>query len=74
MSGKRKRSESDKELMKMLKFYQSDGISIFFEDHPSTPQEVVNKMMIHEDEVFMGDYIMNPYGRLVQIRFDPVVI
>lgn len=74
MSRIRKKSEFDKELMKMLKFYQSDGVSLFFEDHLSTPQEVVKMMMVHEDEIFMGDYIMNPYGRLVQIRFDPVTV
>ena len=59
--------------MKMLRHYQKDGIKIFFEDHLSSPQEVVRMMMVHDDEVFMPDYVMDKHDRLVQIRFDQVV-
>ncbi len=67
-----KRSESDMELMKMLDHYQSGGVDIFFQDHLSTPLEVVTMMTMHEDEVFMPDYVMDKQDKLIQIRFDQV--
>lgn len=70
----RKKSELEKQLLKMLKFYHSDGVSIFVGDKLCTPKEAVKIMMVHADMVFMGDYIMNNYGRLVQIRFNPVAV
>lgn len=68
-----KKKESDKELMAMLEHYQSDGVSIFFDDVPSTPREVVRLLTVYDDEVFMPDYIMDKQDRLVQIRFNQVV-
>ena len=68
----RKKIKYEDELIKMLMHYQSDGVSIFFEDQPSTPAEVVTMMMIHDDEVYMPDYIMDKQDKLVQIRFDQV--
>ncbi len=34
----RKKSELEKQLLKMLKFYHSDGVSIFVGDKPCTPK------------------------------------
>ncbi|MBQ7584119.1 MAG: hypothetical protein IJT24_05865 [Lachnospiraceae bacterium] len=73
MARKRNHAGSDDELMKMLKHYQADGVSIFFQDHLSSPREVVTMMMMHEDEIFMPDYVMDKQDRLVQIRFDQVL-
>ncbi len=60
------------ELMMMLGRYHSNGIPIFFEDKPSTPQDVVNIMMVKEDEVYMPDYVTDQNNRVVQIRYDHV--
>lgn len=72
MSRMKRKTESDMELMAMLKKYQSDGILIYFEEHLSSPREVVRTMAVHDDEVFMPDYVMDRNDRLVQIRFNKV--
>ncbi len=72
MSRMKRRIQSDMELMTMLKKYQSDGILIYFEEHLSSPREVVRTMAVHDDEVFMPDYVMDKDDRLVQIRFNKV--
>ncbi len=68
----KKLTESDKELMDMLEKYQNDGILIYLEDHLSSPREVVKNMAVHDDEIFMPDYIMDDNDRLVQIRFNRI--
>ncbi len=60
------------ELMMTLGRYHNEGIPIFIEDKPSTPQDVVNIMMVREDEVFMPDYVTDANNHLVQIRYDRV--
>ena len=62
----------DVELMMLLAKYQANGVPIFFEDRPSTPQEIVDIMMVHEDEVYMPDYVTDTQDRLIQIRYDHV--
>ena len=70
---RKRKTESDKELMAMLEHYQADGVSIFFDDRPSSPREVVMMLMVHDDEIYMPDYIMDKQDKLVQIRFNQVV-
>ncbi len=60
------------ELMMTLGKYHNNGIPIFFEDKPSTPQDVVNFMMVREDEVYMPDYVTDSENHLIQIRYDRV--
>lgn len=62
----------DVELMMMLARYQANGVPIFFEDRPSTPQEIVDIMMVHEDEIYMPDYVTDTDNHVVQIRYDHV--
>ena len=38
----RRHEGTDAELMMLLAKYQANGVPIYFEDQPSTPQEVVN--------------------------------
>ena len=64
----RRRDGTDVELMMMLARYQQEGVPIYFEDRPSTPQEVVNMMMVREDEVYMPDYVTDKQNKVVQIR------
>lgn len=69
--GKR-RDNTDARLKKMLMRYRNKGVKIFLEGQPSTPQEVVEKLMVREDQVFMPDYVTDLNNRLVQIRYDLV--
>ena len=68
----RRRDDTDFELMMMLAKYQKNGVPIFFEDRPCTPQEVVNIMMVREDEVYMPDYVTDQQNKVIQIRYDHV--
>lgn len=68
----RRHDDTDAELMMMLAKYQADGVPIYFEDRPCTPQEVVNIMMVREDEVYMPDYVTDNHNKVVQIRYDHV--
>ena len=69
--GKR-RDNTDARLRRMLMRYRNKGVQIFLEGQPSTPQEVVKKLMVREDQVFMPDYVTDMNNRLVQIRYDLV--
>lgn len=68
----RRRDDTDFELMMMLGRYHDHGIPIYFEDRPSTPQEVVKIMTAKEDEVYMPDYVTDKDDKIVQIRYDHV--
>ncbi len=68
----RRHEGTDAELMMLLAKYQANGGPIYFEDQPSTPQEVVNIMTVIEDEVYMPDYVTDNQNHVVQIRYDHV--
>lgn len=69
--GKR-RDDTDARLKRMLIRYRNKGVQIFLKGHPSTPQEVVQELMVHDNLVFMPDYVTDVNNRLVQIRYDLV--
>ncbi len=52
--------------------YANRGIPIYFDDVLSSPAEVVNSMMVHEEEDYMADFVSADDGSLLQIRFDRV--
>ena len=68
----RRRDGTDVELMMLLARYQQEGVPIYFEDRPSTPQEVVDMMMVREDEVYMPDYVTDKQNKVIQIRYNHV--
>ena len=60
------------DLMMQLGDYVSQGIPIYFDNAPSTPYDVVNKLSVREDDVYMADFVRDERGRLTQIRYDHV--
>lgn len=72
MNAGRRRDDTDVDLMMMLAKYHNNGVPIYFEDKPTTPQEVVSMMMVREDEVYMPDYVTDKDNKVIQIRYDHV--
>ncbi len=58
-------------LMAELQNYEQQGISIWLEGSPSTPDRVCDAIRVREEFTFMRDYVFCE-GELAQIRFDRV--
>ncbi len=67
-----KSNELQFELMMQLGDYVQQGIPIYLENEPSTPFQVVNRLMVKDDEVYMADFVRDDQGKLTQIRYDRV--
>ncbi len=58
-------------LMAELQNYRRQGISIWLEGSPSTPDRVWDAVRVREGISFMRDYVFQE-GELVEIRFDRI--
>ena len=67
------RDEIEFDLMMQLGNYVERGISLFFDNKPSTPYEIANNLTVRENEAYMADYVHDDLGNLLQIRYDKVV-
>ncbi|MCR5774511.1 MAG: hypothetical protein K6G42_05455 [Lachnospiraceae bacterium] len=72
MDVSRRHDDTDVDLMMLLAKYHSNGVPIFFEDRPCTPQEVIDIMTVKENEVYMPDYVTDTQDNVIQIRYDHV--
>lgn len=55
-----------------LERYKNQGISIWLEGAPSTPEEITSVMRVRENSsAYMRDYVFSS-GSLSQLRFDRV--
>ncbi len=58
-------------LMAELQNYEQQGISIWLEGIPSSPDDVYDALRMQEESSFMRDYVFSE-GELCEIRFDRV--
>lgn len=71
---KRKReAEEKRRYLEGIKRFQKVGVTVLVDGKEPGPQDLEKIVEIREDGVFyMGDYIADESGRLVEIRFDKV--
>ncbi len=58
-------------LMAELQNYEQQGISIWLEGSPSTPDRVCEAVRVRESISFMRDYVFSE-GALKEVRFDRI--
>ena len=59
-------------MLKLTKYAQ-DGVELYLNKEPATPDEIVNAVSVRENgDIYMPDYVDNDYGELSQIRYDKV--
>ncbi len=58
-------------LLSTLSFYANNGIKLYVQNEPLSPEETVQTVM-EEGTSYMADYIDDDRGLLSEIRFDRV--
>ena len=58
-------------LLSELSYYASNGIKLYVQDKPSSPEQAVQTVMESGDS-YMADYVDDDLGELSEIRFDRV--
>lgn len=59
-------------LLKLTK-YAHEGVELYLDKEPATPDEIVNALSVREDgNNYMPDYVDSEDGELFQIRYDRV--
>ena len=53
-----------------LETYQTEGIPLWLNGKPSTPEEIVHACMIEEEGTYMRDYVQNERGKVERLEFD----
>ena len=51
-----------------LETYQTEGIPLWLNGKPSTPEEIVHACMIEEEGTYMRDYVQNERGKIKKRR------
>ncbi len=65
--------DADKiQLFKELVDYEKRGVSLWMDNYPSSPADIVNSGILQEEAVYMRDYIVNEKGVLIEIHFDRI--
>ena len=66
-------SFEDLSLLLKLTKYASDGVELYLDNKPATPDEIVSAVSVRENgENYMPDYVDDNDGELFQIRYDRV--
>ena len=58
-------------LLSKLSFYANNGIKLYVQDRPASPEQAVMTVM-EEGSSYMADYVDDETGFLSEIRFDRV--
>ena len=59
-------------LFKELVNYEKHGVSLWMDECPSSPVDIVNSEVLQEEAVYMRDYIANEKGVLIEIHFNRI--
>ena len=62
------------QLFKELVNYEKHGVSLWKDDCPSSPVDIVNSEVLQEEAVYMRDYIANEKGVLIEIHFNRISV
>ena len=58
-------------LLSTLSYYANNGIKLFVQDEPLSPEETVETVMEGKNS-YMADYVDDDYGLLSEIHYDRV--
>ncbi|MBQ8280368.1 MAG: hypothetical protein IJZ23_11040 [Roseburia sp.] len=58
-----------KQLYMELSSLEDQGITIWLEGYPSTPAHVASQLNVHDENLYMRDYIFDE-GRLKEVHFN----
>ena len=56
------------EFKKHLKKISGQGVDLYLEGKPASPDEIAKKFFVCEDAVYMPDYVMGESAKLCQVR------
>lgn len=59
-----------KPLEKELKLYEEQGVVLYLDGEPSTPDHIAKACQIAEGGGYMRDYIEDEKGRIARVDFD----
>ena len=65
-------NDDEIELEKRLKEITGQGVDLYLEGKPSSPEEIAKKYFVCEDAVYMPDFVTDEKGKLTQVRDDSV--
>lgn len=60
------------EIYSRLSYFAQNGIALYVGDQAVTPEEAMRCYELHEDHVYMPDYVFNEQGILRELRYDKV--
>ena len=60
------------EIYSRLSYFAQKGIMLYVDNRAVTPEEAMKCYELHEDHVYMPDYIFNERGMLQELRYDKV--
>lgn len=59
-------------ILDILKEYRQAGVYLTLSGKPISPQSMAKACVAREDCCYMGDFIPDEQGKLIEIRFDKV--
>lgn len=62
------------EMFSELSKHVGNGIPIFLGGRMSTPNEVVEEVLVKEENIYMADFVRDDNGCLLQVRYDRISI
>ena len=65
-------NDDEIELEKRLKRMTGQGVDLYLEGKPASPEEIARRYFVCEDAVYMPDFVMDEKGKLTQVRYDRV--
>ncbi|HJA92525.1 MAG TPA: hypothetical protein H9717_05350 [Candidatus Eisenbergiella merdipullorum] len=65
-------NDDEIELKKHLKKMKKQGVALYLEGKPASPDEIAKKYYVREDSVYMPDYVTDEEGKLTEVRYDKV--
>ncbi len=60
------------EIYSKLSYFAQKGIMLYVDDREATPEEAMKCYELHEDHVYMPDYVFDEQGVLQELRYDKV--
>lgn len=65
-------TDEELEIFSRLSYFAQSGISLYVDGKAATPAQALKCYELHEDHVYMPDYVFNESGMLREVRYDKV--
>ncbi|MDD2970768.1 MAG: hypothetical protein PHE02_01365 [Lachnospiraceae bacterium] len=60
------------EVYEMLKAAIHDGVQLYMEGEPSSPESITQECCLNEESIYMPDYVTDGEGKLVELHYDKI--